>query len=189
MPYLIALAIIIVAGISFTLFRSDDVTSTTTPVEQEITKDVTNEETVTTSAPATTTDTPVTNNNTESVTPANTPPVSTKSETPAPAPTKVASDYVDGTYTSKITYKVPDHRNYTMDVTVTIDNDKITTSNIVYSDNALEDSNTKKFDNAYSSQVIDKDIDSINLSRIGGASLTTKAFNDAIDAVKVDAKS
>ncbi len=194
MPYLIAIAIIIVAGIGFTLFQSDDTTVSAPITDTEITREITNEE-VTNSDPSSVT-TPVTENtNTPTeTTPSPAPAENTKPavvSTPKPAETAptVAYDYKNGTYTSKITYNVPDHKTYTMDVTLTIDKDKVTSSNIVYSSNASGDGNTKKFNNAYSSQVIGKDVDSINLSRVGGASLTTNAFNNAIEAVKADAKS
>lgn len=194
MPYLIAIAIIIVAGIGFTLFQSDDTTVSAPITDTEITREITNEE-VTNSDPSSVT-TPVTENtnNPKETTPSPAPAENTKPavvSNPKPAETApaVAYDYKNGTYTSKITYNVPDHKTYTMDVTLTIDKDKVTSSNIVYSSNASGDGNTKKFNNAYSSQVIGKDVDSINLSRVGGASLTTNAFNNAIEAVKADAKS
>lgn len=196
MPYLIAIAIVIVAGIGFTLFQSEDSTVTPPVTDTEITRDVNNQEAITST---TSTPEPVTENNTP--TPATEPAPATtntaaKPTTPTqPAPAKpvetpaVAYDYKNGTYSSKITYNVPDHKTYTMDVSLTIENDKVTSSNIVYSSNANGDGNTKKFNNAYSSQVIGKDIDSINLSRVGGASLTTNAFNNAVSAVKANAKS
>ncbi len=37
---------------------------------------------------------------------------------------------------------------------------------------------------AYESQVIGKKLDAIKLSRVGGASLTTGGFNDALAKVK-----
>lgn len=195
MPYLIAIAIVIVAGIGFTLFQSDEKSEDT--ISAIVEQSIENDETATTAS--TSTPEPVTENNTP--TPVTEPAPATtntaaKPTTPTqPAPAKpvetpaVAYDYKNGTYSSKITYNVPDHKTYTMDVSLTIENDKVTASNIVYSSNANSDGNTKKFNGAYSSQVIGKDIDSINLSRVGGASLTTNAFNNAVSAVKANAKS
>ncbi|KXJ97864.1 MAG: hypothetical protein UZ19_OD1000928 [Parcubacteria bacterium OLB19] len=38
----------------------------------------------------------------------------------------------------------------------------------------------ERFDGAYKTQVVGKRLEDISLSRVGGASLTSKAFNEAI---------
>ncbi len=149
MPYIIAIIIILVMGIGFTLFQSSKTTDATT-------------------SPTTTASTPAT---------------TAESETIATA------DYKDGTYTTTTTYRTPKQDEYQLEVTLIVANDTITDSQIVYSQGAEVDPNAQRFDAAYRAEVIGKDIDTLNLSRVGGASLTTGAFNKALEAIKTDAKS
>jgi hypothetical protein len=146
MPYIIALILIVVLGIGFTLFQQNK-TTTPEPTAQEIT-------------------TPATD----------------------AIPGSVA-DYKDGQHKTQVTYQTPKRDVYLMDVSLTVVNDIVTDAEIAYSQGAEKDPNAQKFDAAYRVEVIGKDIDSINLSRVGGASLTTGAFNNALANIKADAKS
>lgn len=145
MPYIIAVLVIAVLGIGFTLYQSKE---------------------------------------TEGVNP---PAVTTTTETPAA--TQKAIVYRNGTYTAKTTYRTPKQAEYLMDVSLTLADDTVTDASVVYSQGAENDPNAQKFEAAYKAQVIGKKIDSINLSRVGGASLTTTAFNNALTNIKVEARS
>ncbi len=98
------------------------------------------------------------------------------------------STYQDGTYTTDVTYQVPSGQFEPVKVTMTLDNDIITDVELEF-EGIVGTSrlNQAKFVNAYEPLVIGKDIDSLNLSRVGGASLTTKAFNSALVNIKADA--
>ena len=100
-----------------------------------------------------------------------------------------ASDYKNGEHSTRVTYFTPMRTEYLLDISLTLTNDIVTDADIAYSQGAEVDPNAQKFEAAYKSQIIGKDIDSLNLSRVGGASLTTGAFNEALVAIKADAKS
>lgn len=109
--------------------------------------------------------------------------------TPSPSPTPSPdSTYVDGTYNTDVTYRVPSGDLEPVKVQVTLNNDIITDVELEF-EGIVGTSrlNQAKFVNAYEAVVIGKDIDSLNLSRVGGASLTTKAFNEAVANIKVEA--
>jgi hypothetical protein len=123
-----------------------------------------------------------------------------KSDTPAPATKETsvpttnttaagAASYKSGSHATKVTYMTPARSEYVLDVTLILENDIITDAQITYSQGAEKDPNAAKFEAAYRTEVIGKDIDAINLSRVGGASLTTGAFNNAVANIKNDAKS
>jgi hypothetical protein len=161
MPYIIAVIAIVILGVGFTLLQSRDETITTTEVATE---------TPVQELPAPTSVTPET---------------AGTNNVPQPS----ALDYADGTYKTQVTYQTPARAEYLMDVSLTVSNDFVTTAKIVYSNGAEKDPNAAKFEAAYKTEVIGKDIDTLNLSRIGGASLTTAAFNNALVSIKADAKS
>lgn len=208
MPYIIAVLALIVVGVGFTLFQSQpqptDVATTESTSTIEKIKDIVVEE-VYEIADATTTaediiEDEATSSDTTSTTP---PPIAAETvapnpgtatpeptpTTPIPTPTPepaIVYDYRNGTYSSHISYRTPDG-TYAMDVSLTINGDKVTTANITFDSKASRDSYTKRFNNSYQSYVVGKDLDSVNLSRVGGASLTSAAFNKAVAAIKTQA--
>ena len=94
----------------------------------------------------------------------------------------------DGTYTSEVTYLTPTFSKYQLDVSLSIKNNIVTEATVGYSQGAEKDPNAQRFEGAYRAEVIGKDINSLNLSRVGGASLTTGAFNEALAKIKTDSK-
>jgi hypothetical protein len=94
--------------------------------------------------------------------------------------------YADGAHTVNSAYVAPGNANHTLAVTLTLKDDVVTASTIKFGGDTIEASSNfqQKFTAAYQSQVIGKKIDDIKLSRVGGASLTTKAFNEAVAKVK-----
>lgn len=129
------------------------------------------------------TPTPVTETTTDTTTP-----VVTETETPTEE-VSAKNDYANGTHSTQVTYFTPMRSEYLLDISLTLTNDIVTDANITYSQGAEIDPNAQKFEAAYKEQVIGKDIDSLNLARVGGASLTTGAFNEALVTIKADAKS
>lgn len=179
MPYIIALAVLVVIGVGFALFQNSN-----TEKESLDTTAITVEERIPAET-ATTTDFVATEPTPETPTI----PVDTIVSTPTTKPEIVvgALDYVDGTYTTAVTYMTPKKDEYLLDVTFTIANDVVIDTDIVYSQGAEKDPNAQRFEAAYEAVVIGKDIDTLNLSRVGGASLTTGAFNKALANIKLDA--
>jgi uncharacterized protein with FMN-binding domain len=88
-----------------------------------------------------------------------------------------------GNYDTEVSYRVPSGEE-NIKVSITIDKD-------VISDIKVNLSKTDKqsleyqtgFENSYKSLVLGKNIKEVNLSRVGGASLTTNAFMEAIKSI------
>jgi hypothetical protein len=130
----------------------------------------------------------------ENDTPVPTTPVAgtpTKPATPSTptTPTAPATTYADGAHTANITYRAPENSNHTMAVTLTLKGDIVTASSITYGGDRVGESTQyqNRFMKAYESQVIGKKLDAIKLSRVGGASLTTGGFNNAVAKIKASA--
>lgn len=105
-----------------------------------------------------------------------------------PPPSSAPSTYVDGTYTTNVSYRVPSGDMEPVQVKLTLSNDIVTDVELEF-EGIVGTSrlNQAKFVKAYEPVVIGKDIDTLNLSRVGGASLTTKAFNEALVNIKTEA--
>lgn len=97
-------------------------------------------------------------------------------------------EYKDGTYTIEDTYISPGGVE-NIKVVVTLQDNKVTDATVTQ--NANNDDSAEhqaQFANNYKSRVIGKAIATLNLSRISGASLTTAAFNDALDQIRNQAE-
>ena len=109
--------------------------------------------------------------------------------TPEPVPDPVIETaYVDGTYDAEVEYKVPGNKLEPMRVSITIANDIVTAASVDF-DGLIGTSrlNQKKFSAAYQDEVIGVELDDIDLSRVGGASLTSGGFNEAVAKVQAAA--
>lgn len=117
----------------------------------------------------------------------------TKPATPStpttPTPTTPATTYADGAHTANITYRAPENSNHTMAMTLTLKGDIVTASSIIFGGDKVGESSQyqNRFMKAYEAQVIGKKLDAIKLSRVGGASLTTGGFNNALAKIKASA--
>jgi hypothetical protein len=105
-------------------------------------------------------------------------------------PTTPATMYSNGIHTVTTSYVAPGNANHTVTVALTLDNDVVKDATITYGGDKVETSSNyqRKFSDNYKKIVIGKPIDTLSLSRVGGASLTTKAFNEAVVAIKTEAK-
>lgn len=122
-----------------------------------------------------------------------------KSHTPIPKPTAItepitqatatSSTFKDGVYTSKVTYLNPIKNEYALDVSLTVKDNLVTATAVTYSQGAEKDPNAQRFEGAYKTEVLGKSLENISLSRVGGASLTTNAFNEALIEIKTKAQS
>lgn len=120
-------------------------------------------------------------------------PAPTPTPTPAPVPTQasVASNntYKNGTYTQTVSYRVPEGANESITVSLTIKDDVVTA--LTYSADAKKRESAKyqdRFGGLVENLVVGESLDSISLSRVGGASLTTRAFNTLVDQIQYEAQ-
>ncbi len=98
------------------------------------------------------------------------------------------NSYKDGTYSAKVSYYVPKASNdLTAKVTVSGGTVTAVTVDHNYYDHESE-RYIDSFENALQSAVVGKSIDGLSLGRIGGATLTTQAFDDALTTVRNEAK-
>lgn len=85
------------------------------------------------------------------------------------------------TYTDEETYRMSDNI-YTIDVTLEVSNGVVKSADVMYDnkETGYQHPLQERFDAVYKTEVIGKKLEDINLSRVGGASLTSKAFNKAV---------
>lgn len=85
------------------------------------------------------------------------------------------------TFTEKVSYLTPARTEHKMAVSLTVTDGVVTEANVVYDEgDGFSNPNQERFDAAYKAEVIGKSLADISLSRVGGASLTSQAFNDAV---------
>ncbi len=98
-----------------------------------------------------------------------------------------SGDYADGTYTESGSYNAPSGTE-TVEVTITLADNTITDVSVV---GEATDPQAKRhqaeFSDGIAAAVVGKSIDEISVDKIGGSSLTSGGFNEAIDAIKADA--
>lgn len=178
MTYVIAFVIIIVAAGALLLFR-EPVEAPVVPIEEN-----------------TQTEEAATNNSPEGFTPPTTPPPSTEvegqleaevdsSETedmPEAAMEETATG-ATGTYEGEASYSTG-RAVHELDVTLTIENDVVVAADVTYDGGDAPTPILQSFDQAYQAEVIGQNIDTIELSRVGGASWTSDAFNEAVSEVR-----
>ncbi len=159
------------------------------PTEPTTPPDTTISEAPTTDTPVVAPETPTAPvaNDAVVTTPATEPPATTATTPETPT---VDTVYENGVYNTVTEYRAPNNAQHVVTVNLTLANDVVTAATVSYSgDNVAASKNYQnKFDAALPTQVIGKKLDTISLSRVGGASLTTDAFNKAVIAIKADAK-
>lgn len=97
---------------------------------------------------------------------------------------------VRNSYTKTVSYLTPARTTHEMDVQLTLENSIVTAATITYDGGAgYSNPHQERFDAAYTTQVIGKRIEDISLSRVGGASLTSAAFNEAVAEIRTEARS
>ena len=88
---------------------------------------------------------------------------------------------VEKSYTSESVYFASNNK-HTIDVTLDVKDGIVTNADVMYGnkETGYQHPLQERFDGAYKTQVVGKKLDNISLSRVGGASLTSKAFNEAV---------
>jgi len=113
----------------------------------------------------------------------------TTSTTASTSASTATSGYKYGTYTASQSYSVPHGGQNTVKATITIASGKITA--VTTSDDYTDGESAQyvySFENSVSGVVVGQSIGSTSFSRIGGASLTSSAFYNALDTIATQAQ-
>lgn len=103
--------------------------------------------------------------------------------------TNSSATYKDGTYTAEGSYSSPGG-NEEISVTITITAGKVTDSSVTPRAASSESNEYQQdFVSGYKVLVTGKDLATLNLSRVSGSSLTSRGFNEALDAIRNQAQS
>ena len=102
----------------------------------------------------------------------------------------VTGPYEDGTFQATADYQSPNGTE-TIDVTLTLEGDIIT--EVVVEGASVNPSPEVEryqgeFEEGIAAEVVGKSIDEIEVDRVGGSSLTSDGFNEAVDQIKVKAQ-
>lgn len=115
-------------------------------------------------------------------------PAATAPSTGASAPGAGGAEYKDGTYSADGTYVSPNGTE-TVGVQLTLAAGTVTDVQITQHPS---NPNTRKFQGEFAggiaAQVVGKDIDELNVSKVAGSSLTSGGFNKALEQIKSEAK-
>lgn len=96
--------------------------------------------------------------------------------------------YKDGTYTVNDTYPSPGGEE-DIKVVLTLKDNLVTTVEVTQEANQRESAEYQgMFQRGYKSRVIGKAIDTLELNRVSGSSLTTQAFDEALEQIRSQAK-
>ncbi len=90
-------------------------------------------------------------------------------------------------YTETVTYLTPQRTEQKIAVTLTLKDGVVADANVVYEDGKGQNGFQQRFDGTYKPEVVGKSLANISLSRVGGASLTSKAFNEAVAKISAEA--
>ncbi|MEO5535622.1 MAG: hypothetical protein ABIR17_10870 [Pseudolysinimonas sp.] len=107
--------------------------------------------------------------------------------TPAGPAVDTSAVYTDGTYTADGSYVVPSGTE-SVTVELTLKGDIVT--NVVVTGHATDPQaiqHQSEFAGGIAAVVVGKDIDTLQVSRVGGSSFTSIGFNKALAEIKADA--
>ncbi len=109
---------------------------------------------------------------------------------PTDTPKPIPSASANGTFKSTSKYLTPDRAEHLVDVSLTVEGGVVTDSTVLFNNKVLgqySNDNQARFADAYKAEVIGKSLAEISLSRVGGASLTSRAFNEAVVNITAEA--
>lgn len=87
-------------------------------------------------------------------------------------------------YSATASYFTPRRDEHKIGVNLSLNGNKITGAKVTYDGGEPSTPSHGAFDGAYKAEVIGKDINEVALSRVGGASLTSNAFNQAVEMIR-----
>lgn len=99
-----------------------------------------------------------------------------------------SASYADGTYTAEGSYISPAGEE-SVAVEITLSGDAVTAVTVTpEAADPQAKSYQELFAGGIAAEVVGKDIDSLNVSRVAGSSLTSGGFNEALSAIKDEAR-
>jgi hypothetical protein len=115
--------------------------------------------------------------------------VTPAASTSATTSTTSGSGYTDGTYMATGSFSTPGGID-TITINLTLKSGIITATSAT---GTVNDRDGQEYQNEfisnYKQQVVGKNVDSVSLTRVSGASLTTQGFNEALSQIKQQAQS
>jgi hypothetical protein len=122
--------------------------------------------------------------------PETTAPEITEDNTPVETPAEITKDDETAAVAQAILsgtakYNTPARVTHDIAVTFTLKDDIVNDVSVNY-DNGKGPANDyqKRFESKYRAEIIGKKLNEVSLSRVGGASLTSNGFNEAVKAIK-----
>ena len=100
----------------------------------------------------------------------------------------VAAEFLDGIYSASSSYTVPNGDVEPISVEIELANNQITSLSFdVEASNGTSEQWQGRFTPLVEDAVVGEDLNEADVSRLGGASLTSAAFNDLLDDVRAQA--
>ena len=102
----------------------------------------------------------------------------------------VTGPYEDGTYDATADYQSPNGTE-TIKVTLTLESDVVT--DVEVEGKSVDPSpeveqHQAEFEDGIAGEVVGKNIDELDVHRVGGSSLTSSGFNEAVEQIKIKAQ-
>ncbi len=97
---------------------------------------------------------------------------------------------MSGTFNANSSYLTPRRTEHTVALSLTLENNIVTAVSVAFDGQPTgqySNDNQARFDATYQSEVVGKRIENISLARVGGASLTSRAFNEAVAQIRARA--
>lgn len=88
------------------------------------------------------------------------------------------------TYVATASYLTPKRTEHDIEITLELEGKTIIDANVTYDGDTAKTPSHSAFDGVYTTVVLGKNINQIELSRVGGASLTSDAFNEAVADIR-----
>ena len=109
-------------------------------------------------------------------------------QTAAPQEGAAAGSYADGEYSGQGSYTPPSNQTEEVDVTLTLKDSVVTELEVTTSGNhPTSKMHQRDFTSKVQDQVVGKNIDELDVDKVGGSSLTSSGFNKALDAIRGEA--
>lgn len=98
-----------------------------------------------------------------------------------------SATYADGSYSATGSYTAPSGKEE-VEVDLTLEGDTVTAVTVTPTATDRQAVGfQQQFADGIAAEVVGKDIDSLNVSRVAGSSLTSGGFNAAVDTIKAEA--
>ena len=106
----------------------------------------------------------------------------------APRETAPAGSYADGEYSARGSYTPPSNRTEEVDVTLTLKDSVVTNLEVETSGNhPTSKMHQRDFTSNVQEQVVGRNLDELDVDKVGGSSLTSAGFNKALDTIRSEA--